>query len=120
MLPLLSLWRPLGLPISSLHMSSWAQFLGSVPQDSPFLSPLHIRASTGSTLKQHLFMRHTLKFLFKYNIHTKESIHAVFVSWMNLHILTQQMTNTPEVPLTPPSYHQHPTETAIFTFDNLD
>lgn len=78
-LSLLPLWRPLGLPVSSLCMC----FLGSIPQqcpqDRPFLSPSHTTASAGGTLKQHLFLRHILNVLLKYNIHSKEYIIPKYV-----------------------------------------
>lgn len=53
---------------------SWGLSLSSVPQASPFLSPSHTMSSAGRTLKQHLFLRHRLNNLLKYNIHSKEYI----------------------------------------------
>ena len=60
---LLSLMRPWASHFL-LSASSWAPSLGHVPQATPFLSPLTMRASTASTL------RHILKFLLKCNTHT--------------------------------------------------
>lgn len=54
---------------------SWGPSLSSVPQAlSPFLSPSHTTTSAGRTLKQHLFLRHSLNILLKYNVHSKEYI----------------------------------------------
>ena len=112
--PLLSFLSPWDFPFPPLCI-----FLGSIPWQCPpghaaFISPLHMRASTASILEAYI------KVFLKYNIHTKEYIHALFINWMNFHIVRQHVINTPEGPLTPPSGNQHPTETTIFTFNTLD
>ena len=78
-LPLLSLWSPWDFPFPPPCV-----FLGSIPWQcppghTPFISPLHMRASTASILEAYI------KVFLKYNIHTKEYIHALFISWMNFH-----------------------------------
>lgn len=111
-LPPLSLWRPLVPSVSSLYLCSQALSLGSVPQASPFLSPLHRRTSTtGRTLQQHLFWRHILKPLLKYTYRRRHSYSfptcAVAWTFTVLHPRWPTLLSS--------SCHQHSMETLIFT-----